>query len=633
MRDIDAGQLVTSGHSWIAFVAISVLLAGSVTARAQEVLYVLPVQDGTGEDNGDASESGGSSSAERFLRPGADAADPAARPFWRQPRQRRPRLFDTGKRLFPPSRNTASDIGRDPDGAIRPRRPHPARNTAAPASEPAAPAGLPPASSAREGITAFSESGNPGDAGSRLTDSGEDASGTGAGSPRDPAGADTGAASGGRVTGNADSATATSASSATATDRPGAVSPLASTTALPVARPAADGISTGSIVDVNDRLRPDYEAPGARIGSLILRPSVGVRTEYTDNVTQAKKNRISDMRLRILPDLRLESNWSRHSLGLRLGGEVVRHLDNSTEDYVSLNAALTGRVDIRHDLSIDGEVSFSVDQEARDSADIAATAVDRPFYYTTLARLGVTKRFNRLSLDLRGTVTHTDYTDAELVGGGSSNNDDRDLSDYTVTLRSTYEFSPRLSAYAQGEYSRRVYDQRRDDTGVARGSYGLDAVAGATYEITRLLRGDVSIGYGARNYEDPGLKDIGYVNAAAAIYWNVRPHLTLRSAFTTSVDETTVAGASAALSRELVFGADMDVRRDLRIGGELRLTDRRYSGTSIRELDYDIKATAEYFVNRHVSVTAEIGHGGTKSNQAGSGYRENRISVGLNLKL
>jgi hypothetical protein len=603
--------------------AITALFAGADAARAQEVLYVLPVQDNTGANG--AGEGGGVSAAERFLRPGTEETAPAQRPFWQQPRQRSPRLFSTGRRLFPPSRNTVSDIGRDPDNNSRSRRVPPRNRAVSPPAAPAEPAEPPVAGPARASVTAFPGLNRDSDP-SRLSGNTDITGGNGDTAP-ERATADNGAVSGSATPADA------SAVNAAGTPRTGDASPAGLTAALPAARPANDGITTGSIVDVNDRLRPDYAAPGARIGSMILRPSVGVRTEYTDNVTQAKQNRISDARLRILPELRLDSDWSRHSLGLRLGGEVVRYRSNSTEDYVSLNAALTGRVDIRHDLSIDGEVNFSADQEARDSADIATTAVDRPFYYTTLARLGVMKRFNRLSLDLRGTVTHTDYTDAELAGGGSSNNDDRDLSDYTVSLRGTYEFSPRLRAYVEGEYSRRIYDQRRDDAGVARGSYGLGAVAGATYEITRLLRGDISLGYGARDYEDPGLKDIGYVNAAAAIYWNVRPHLTLRGAFTTTVEETTVAGASAALSRELVFGADMDVRHDLRIGGELRLTDRRYSGTSIRELDYDIRATAEYFINRTVSVTAEVGHGGTSSNQAGSGYRENRISVGFNLKL
>ncbi len=592
---------MASAYSWMVILATTLLFAGAGAVRAQEVLYVLPVQDNGGAN--EAADDGVDPSApERFLRPGADGTAPARRPFWQPPPQRSPRLFSSGRRLFPTSRPTVPDIGRDLDNRSRSRR-LPSRNrTVSSAARPAAP---PVPGPARASATAFPDP----DAGrddARL--SGEaDISG-----------------------GNRDIPPERMAPVARAANMAGSVPAGVAPAAV---RPANDGITTGSIVDVNDRLRPDFTAPGLRMGSMILRPSVGVHTEYTDNVTQAKQNRTSDVRLRIMPELRLDSDWSRHSLGLRLGGEVVRHKRKSTEDYVSLNATLTGRVDIRRDLSIDGEVSFSADQEARDSADIASTAIDRPFYYTTLARLGLTKSFNRLSLNLRGTLARTDYTDARLAGGGSSNNDDRDMSDYTLVLRGTYEFGPRLRTYVEGEYSRRRYDQRRDDAGVARGSYGLGAVAGATYEITRLLRGDVALGYGARNYEDSSLKDIGYVNMAAAIYWNVRPHLTLRGAFTTTVEETTVAGASAALSRELVFGADMDVRRDLRMGGELRLTDRRYSGTSIREQDYDLKVTAEYFINRNVSVTAEVGHGGTRSNQAGSGYRENRISMGFRLKL
>ena len=49
----------------------------------------------------------------------------------------------------------------------------------------------------------------------------------------------------------------------------------------------------------------------------------------------------------------------------------------------------------------------------------------------------------------------------------------------------------------------RVHDLNADFSGYQRNSNGLTGKVGATFEFTRLLTGEVGVGYTQRDYEDP----------------------------------------------------------------------------------------------------------------------------------
>ena len=67
---------------------------------------------------------------------------------------------------------------------------------------------------------------------------------------------------------------------------------------------------------------------------------------------------------------------------------------------------------------------------------------ERPLVTTTGAAAGVTQRFNRLLVGLRGTVDRTVYEDAHLTNGTTLDQSDRDSNQYGLRLRVGYELTP-----------------------------------------------------------------------------------------------------------------------------------------------------------------------------------------------
>ena len=65
---------------------------------------------------------------------------------------------------------------------------------------------------------------------------------------------------------------------------------------------------------------------------------------------------------------------------------------------------------------------------------------------------------------------------------------------------------PGLKPFVEVEGDTRVHDLLVDRNGYARNSNGGYVKAGTSFEFSRLLTGEVAVGWAARTYEDPRLR-------------------------------------------------------------------------------------------------------------------------------
>ncbi len=404
-------------------------------------------------------------------------------------------------------------------------------------------------------------------------------------------------------------------------------------TAVGAAGTSTSLLVEGAITTIRDKPRPQWDPLGVRAGRFILRPSVDIETEFTDNVSLSASNKKSDMRVILRPSISIDSDFSRHGLSINMSGEAARHGRTKTENYVQFDASVLGRLDVRRNTIIDTELRYGISQEERNSTGALTGAARRPYVHTSHASIRATQRFNRLSVSLRGAIDHTDYKDTTLITGVVVSRDDRDYSDFTTTARLSYDVRPGMLVYAQAGYSARRHSQRFDNSGTARNSDGISGEAGATLALGRHMRADVALGYIHRDYDDPGLDNVSVFSANADLAWNVNALTTLRAGISTSVDETTIANASANVVREVLFGIDHELRRNFIIGAEFTLTDTKAIGSATRDVAYTLDLSADYRLNRKASLSANLIRRQQKSNRANADYTEHTATIGLNLKL
>jgi hypothetical protein len=174
------------------------------------------------------------------------------------------------------------------------------------------------------------------------------------------------------------------------------------------------------------------------------------------------------------------------------------------------------------------------------------TVTNQPIVFSSGTTLGATQRFNRLELSLKSTFDRTINQNATQSDGTMIDLAANNFNAYGVTGRAAYEISPKLKPFVEATVDTRRYDQRLDQNGFERSSNGVSARGGATYQVTSLISGEASAGYGQRKYEDPRLSNLNGPLVDASLIYTPTPltKITLRG--TTAFDETSVFNSSGA---------------------------------------------------------------------------------------
>jgi hypothetical protein len=165
-----------------------------------------------------------------------------------------------------------------------------------------------------------------------------------------------------------------------------------------------------------------------------------------------------------------------------------------------------------------------------------------------------------------------------------------------------------------------------------RNSDGLALRAGSTFELTRLLTGDISAGYADRHYEDRRLPDLRGPTFESSLVWTVTPltKVTLRGS--TSMDETTVAASPGAITRLSGLEVSHALLRNLTLTALGSVSRMDYPVASLSQTVFQEGLRAEYNVTRTVVIKGTFTHQRMQSNIAGSDYTSNIVTVGLRIQ-
>ncbi len=387
--------------------------------------------------------------------------------------------------------------------------------------------------------------------------------------------------------------------------------------------------------------RPPFEddpfAPlGVGAGPLRLFPFVEGSTGYETNPNQSSVGVKASPVLRAAGGLDVRSDFSSHSLTASLRGGYSDYPSNSIANRPDASGLVDGRIDVTRDDRIDAEGRFTVATQTPGSPLLAVPGsvfiVDRPTIVSQGATLGGTHTFNRLSLGLRATVDRTEYGDATQSDGTRYRYSQDNYNDYGLVARAAYEVTPGLIPFAEAGIDTRVRDESVDLSGYLRNSRGITGRLGSTFEFSRLLTGTASGGYAQRHYDDVRLPDLRGPTFDAALIYSFSPItvFTLRGA--TTLGETTLAGASGAISRNISLEVAHIFFRNFTLGGIATVQVNQYQGVSVHETFTQGTLKAAYNFSREVQLTASASRQRLDSSLVGSSFTDNIFLVGVRLQ-
>ena len=293
----------------------------------------------------------------------------------------------------------------------------------------------------------------------------------------------------------------------------------------------------------------------------------------------------------IAPEFLAVSDWERHALVADLRGSFTGYGSNLTPnaDGTPLSAPLDidrpnfighvdGRLDVSRDTRLSAQGRLFVSTDNPGSPNVQAGLARYPIYTTVGGTVGIDQSFNRLQVSAGATVDRTDYTNSKLTDGTSSTNDDRNFSQYGGIGRVSYDLRPGLKPFVEVQGDSRVHDLRLDRAGFARDSTGGYVKGGTSFEFSRLLTGEIGVGYAARDYVDPRLNRLEGLLVSSSLVWTATPLTTAKFFSDTTITETTLPGTSGVLTHIYTVEVDHDFRRWLTAIGKFTWGELDYQG-------------------------------------------------------
>jgi hypothetical protein len=146
------------------------------------------------------------------------------------------------------------------------------------------------------------------------------------------------------------------------------------------------------------------------------------------------------------------------------------------------------------------------------------------------------------------------------------------------------------------------------------------------------LTGEISLGYAARDYADPRLNRLQGLLTAASLTWTATPLTTAKFYSTTSIDETTLPGASGVLTHLYTVEADHDFRRWLTGIGKFTYGTLDYQGGGRTDKIYTIEGDVVYKMTRSLWIKGTLRRDVLDSNELGNSSASTVAMVGVRLQ-
>ena len=395
------------------------------------------------------------------------------------------------------------------------------------------------------------------------------------------------------------------------------------------------------------RLKVDddpFGAVGDYAGSFLIKSAVELSGGYDTNPGRIAVAKGSPFYV-VAPEFLAVSDWERHALVADLRGSFTGYGNTfpppgdgtissapTVVDRPDFTGHVDGRLDVSRDTQLLAQARLRVATDNPGSPNIQAGLAKYPVYATYGGTFGFDQNFNRLQVSGGATVDRTDYQWSKLTDGTSTSNDDRNFTQYGGVGRLSYDLTPGVKPFVEAEADNRVHDEKLDRSGYARDSTGGYVKAGSSFEFTRILFGQISIGYAARDYADSRLNRLEGLLVSSSLTWNATPLTTAKFFSDTQIAETTLPGTSGVLVHTYAFEVDHDFRRWLTGIGKFTFGTLDYQGDNRKDKTYSIEGDLIYKMTRNLWVKGSLRRDWLDSNVPGSSSNATVVMLGVRLQ-
>jgi hypothetical protein len=371
---------------------------------------------------------------------------------------------------------------------------------------------------------------------------------------------------------------------------------------ISVPQPISDDFIRNGDVSVMERPRPEYDAQGLILGNFIAYPTLQVGAEENDNIYASQANRRSDTILTVSPKVDLKSSWSAGGLDLFLLSNSREYSRYSSETSTDYQAGGQGGLDLGG-TRVTASGDYGQLTEARTSPDTPLQAVRPIVYNQGDASIGAIHEFNRIRLSGQAAWESLDYRNGVDPTGAVVFQQDRNHDVETLTGRAEYALDPDAALLMSVVYNNHNYQLVPPATDVNRNSHGATVEFGANFDLTRLIRGEVRIGYLQQDFDDPKFRQVSGLSAYGKVEWFALQSTTVTFSGSRSVQDAAISESPAYLANVVGVQADYELRRDVILSGRGGYETDQYLASDRNDRILNGALSATYLMNRRVGFT------------------------------
>lgn len=394
---------------------------------------------------------------------------------------------------------------------------------------------------------------------------------------------------------------------------------------------SVDNFSRNRNTSVAARPRPDFEAPGMRAGAFLVYPRIELAAETNDNIYATNANTVDDTILHVRPELSIESDWSQNLLTAYVRGSVNRYADNEDENTEEYAFGGTGRIDVTRLSNIGFGADYISSFEPRTAPSAARNAVEPTALDTAQAYVSGSRSAGYLKLSGRADWRSLDYEDGRTGAGAVIDQDARDRDVVSVTGRVDFAVSPDTAFFVQATGNERTYDIASTRLAPNRDSSGSEVLAGANFELSSTVRGEIAAGYIEQNFDEAAFDDVSGFGARAQLEWFPSELTTINVAAGRTVEDTPTAGVGAFVANSASVGVDHELLRNVILNGRLTWSRDDYQGIDREDTRVGVNVGATYLINRNLGVNATYSSLDTQSDGAArdQDFTVNKLAIAL----
>lgn len=370
-----------------------------------------------------------------------------------------------------------------------------------------------------------------------------------------------------------------------------------------------------------------FRPQGFPAGGFRIYPTLRLSTDYDDNISRSNDNGRGDGSFIIAPTVAARSNWSSHQLNADAYYRSTHYFKRTEQDHDEYGANASGRLDVMRTTRVNGNVGYARMAERRGTPGDLFISNRLIRYDTYDAKGQVSHQFNRIGVTAGAGTAGYRYDDTEAQGVVIDQQfRNRDIS--TANGRIDYQYSAFTSIFVSGSYNDTNYSRARPTFN--RSSKGFNVLGGVRFELSRLLSGQIGVGYIRQNFTDDRFSDFSGANYDLSI--NYRPTELTSFSLTAgrSLTDSALFQVVGVLTNDINISVEHELLRNLLLQGSAGYSHYTYRGISRNDNRYNLGVGARYRMNRLISavlsgdrVTQDSG------DVAGRNYASNRVTLSL----